>query len=286
MRLWLVVKTQQRSQLAHYKTFTMGFLPMKRLILSLSIIFFGSGMYAAQVSSSALASGAMAVVAAQSDYNEACPVFDRTPEGDRACLYWQMACKGDVEAQFRLACCYDAGKGVVCDEVRAYQWFEKASACGDISALLAVAACHWLGIGVSVNVAYAIKQFGLIDLMFQQQQQKKTKKSPGEIQRLMPACFALERIYDQLAKEEKDPRRAGLYHKFAGDYRCAGLAGLKPSPSYVGFWEREPFLFWCIREEKEPVAIVVQDEALLQLAMLPDGGMDLTSFCGFFVPFQ
>ena len=51
-------------------------------------------------------------------------------------FYWYhyRANRGDAEAQFNLALCYDEGKGVAIDQAEAVRWSRRAADQGDASA--------------------------------------------------------------------------------------------------------------------------------------------------------
>lgn len=66
-------------------------------------------------------------------------------------LYTHAADKGDVDAQFALAVCYDTGKGVKKDPYLAFQWYYRAAENGDSTAQQNVAYCYSHGYGVREN---------------------------------------------------------------------------------------------------------------------------------------
>ena len=56
--------------------------------------------------------------------------------------------QGHVEAQNRLAKCYEVGIGVTVDYAEAFKWFRRAAEQGSIMAVSALARCYYLGQGV------------------------------------------------------------------------------------------------------------------------------------------
>ena len=65
-------------------------------------------------------------------------------------FYWYhyRANRGDAEAQFNLALCYDEGKGVAIDQAEAVRWYRRAADQGDASAQHNLGVCYSQGTGV------------------------------------------------------------------------------------------------------------------------------------------
>ncbi|MBQ7502486.1 sel1 repeat family protein [bacterium] len=59
--------------------------------------------------------------------------------------------KGDADAQYKLACCYDMGKGVRKDETAAALLYLEAAKQGHAEAQYSIGHCYSMGIGVPKN---------------------------------------------------------------------------------------------------------------------------------------
>ncbi|NLF69423.1 MAG: STAS domain-containing protein [Candidatus Anammoximicrobium sp.] len=84
---------------------------------------------------------------------------DAGSESDTADAYRAAASKGDAEAQFRLARCYENGRGVVHDFAEARKWYEKSARQGCADAQHALATCYAYGMQVPQNYDEAIKWY-------------------------------------------------------------------------------------------------------------------------------
>jgi anti-anti-sigma factor len=80
-------------------------------------------------------------------------------ESDTADTYRAAAGKGDAKAQYKLARCYENGRGVVQDFAEARKWYEKSARQGFADAQHALATCHAYGIQVPQNYDEAIKWY-------------------------------------------------------------------------------------------------------------------------------
>lgn len=65
--------------------------------------------------------------------------------------------QGDATAQLYLAGRYLSGKGVIKNEVEAYNWFKKSAEQGDAKAQYGLGLCYFTGTGVVQNTAEAVK---------------------------------------------------------------------------------------------------------------------------------
>jgi anti-anti-sigma factor len=80
-------------------------------------------------------------------------------EQDTADAYRAAAGKGDAQAQYRLARCYENGRGVVQDFSAARKWYEKSGRQGNADAQHALATCYAYGMQVPQDYDEAIKWY-------------------------------------------------------------------------------------------------------------------------------
>lgn len=78
-------------------------------------------------------------------------------------FYWYhyRANRGDAEAQFNLALCYDQGEGVALDQAEAVRWYRRAADQGHASAQYNLGVCYSQGTGVPQDYAEAVRWFRL-----------------------------------------------------------------------------------------------------------------------------
>jgi anti-anti-sigma factor len=103
------------------------------------------------------------------DEKEALKVFRRegrhkddsasVADPDTADAYRAAASKGDAQAQYKLACCYENGRGVVQDFSAARKWYEKSARQGHANAQHALATCYAYGMQVPQDYDEAIKWY-------------------------------------------------------------------------------------------------------------------------------
>lgn len=74
--------------------------------------------------------------------------------------YQKKAAQGDVEAQYKLAKCYAAGKGITQDFTLAVKYFSMAAEKGHIQAQADLAECYLHGKGVQKDEEKAISMYG------------------------------------------------------------------------------------------------------------------------------
>jgi anti-anti-sigma factor len=84
---------------------------------------------------------------------------DSSAESDTADAYRGAAGKGDAKAQYKLARCYENGRGVEQDFAEARKWYEKSARQGHADAQHALATCHAYGMQVPQNYDEAIKWY-------------------------------------------------------------------------------------------------------------------------------
>lgn len=78
--------------------------------------------------------------------------------------FWKLkskAEKGDAEAQYQLAKCYDEGNGTKKDLYKAFDWFEKAANNGHLGSRCAVGMCYEYGDGVQKNPSKAFMHYSI-----------------------------------------------------------------------------------------------------------------------------
>lgn len=80
-------------------------------------------------------------------------------EPDTADAYRAAAGKGDAEAQYKLARCYENGRGVEQDFAAARKWYEKSARQGNADAQHALATCYAYGMQVTQDYDEAIKWY-------------------------------------------------------------------------------------------------------------------------------
>lgn len=80
-------------------------------------------------------------------------------EADTADTYRAAADKGDARAQYKLARCYENGRGVVQDFAEARKWYEKSARQGSADAQHALATCYAYGMQVTQDYDQAIKWY-------------------------------------------------------------------------------------------------------------------------------
>lgn len=80
-------------------------------------------------------------------------------EEDTADAYRAAAGKGDAQAQYRLARCYENGRGVVQDFAAGRKWYEKSARQGNADAQHALATCYAYGMQVPQDYDEAIKWY-------------------------------------------------------------------------------------------------------------------------------
>ena len=80
-------------------------------------------------------------------------------EQDTADAYRAAAGKGDAQAQYKLARCYENGRGVVQDFAAARKWYEKSARQGNPDAQHALATCYAYGMQVQQDYDEAIKWY-------------------------------------------------------------------------------------------------------------------------------
>ena len=73
--------------------------------------------------------------------------------------YRKAAEQGDAKAQFILGGCYANGIGVTKDLAEAVKWWRKAAEQGDAKAQFMLGACYANGIGVTKDFAEAVKWY-------------------------------------------------------------------------------------------------------------------------------
>ncbi|MFI3287112.1 MAG: tetratricopeptide repeat protein [Rikenellaceae bacterium] len=71
----------------------------------------------------------------------------------------RKADRGDAEAQFAVAECYEEGYGVTEDDYKAFKWYKKSAENGYTRAMHALAECYYDGEGISRNYSNALKWF-------------------------------------------------------------------------------------------------------------------------------
>ena len=81
-------------------------------------------------------------------------------EADTADSYRAAAGKGDADAQYKLARCYENGRGVEQDFAEARKWYEKSARHGHADAQHALATCYAYGMQVPQDYDLAIKWYG------------------------------------------------------------------------------------------------------------------------------
>ena len=72
--------------------------------------------------------------------------------------YQKAAAQGDIDAMSNMALYYCLGRGVIKDTTKAVLWWEKALSFGDSKAAFNLGICHRDGMGVIQNL-YKAKQF-------------------------------------------------------------------------------------------------------------------------------
>lgn len=80
-------------------------------------------------------------------------------ELDIADTYRTSAAKGDADAQYKLARCYENGRGVEQDFTEALKWYEKSARQGNANGQHALATCYAYGMEVAQNYDEAIKWY-------------------------------------------------------------------------------------------------------------------------------
>lgn len=84
---------------------------------------------------------------------------DAGSELDLADRYRAAAVQGDAEAQYKLARCYENGRGVEQDFAEARKWYEKSARQGNADGQYALATCHAFGMQVTQDYDEAIKWY-------------------------------------------------------------------------------------------------------------------------------
>jgi TPR repeat protein len=84
---------------------------------------------------------------------------DADGESDTADTYRAAAGKGDARAQYKLARCFENGRGVEQDFAEARKWYEKSARQGLADAQQALAMCYAYGMQVPQDYDQAIKWY-------------------------------------------------------------------------------------------------------------------------------
>ena len=73
--------------------------------------------------------------------------------------YFQMGANSNADAMYWVADCYDYGKGVSKDKIKAFLWYEKAANGGSMMAWFHLGDCYYRGSGTTKNIPKAIEAF-------------------------------------------------------------------------------------------------------------------------------